>query len=265
MNRNNPYHSPEGAVSEGALRRRIFFINLFCILIAIGLSLWFLIALRVETVTVEGVREITETDVLDAANIKKGKHLFAISEKKIEKTVSSLSPYVESVTVTRFFPSTITVTVNEHKPLYRAEKDGTWYLLSRDLTVLEITVDEVFASAKAPCLLTLPTIKEGTLGSALTLLDTAEDSRVKALLSVFAKYSLTDQLTELNVRKSRDITAVVSGQYTICFGDDDEMSKKLKLCQKAVRYLGENMGRVAGILYAWTPEEVSFVMTGVAN
>ena len=43
------------------------------------------------------------------------------------------------------------------------------------------------------------------------------------------------------------------------------MSKKLKLCQKAVRYLGENMGRVAGILYAWTPEEVSFVMTGVAN
>ncbi len=265
MNRNYPYQTMQASVSEGSLRRRIFFIKLFSIIAAIGLCLWFVLALRVETVRVEGVREITETDVLDAANIKMRKHLFALNEKKIKKTVSALNPYVKSVEILRAYPSTVTILVTEHEPIYRAEKNGTWYLLSSDLVILETTVDEVFAGTKAPCLLSLPGFKEGSLGERLTLLDKTEDTRVKELLSIFADFPVTKNFTSLDVRAMSDITAVVSKQYTVCFGDSAEIEKKLRLCQKSVRYLSENMGRVAGILYAWTPDEISFVMTGVAN
>ena len=265
MNRNNPYQTMQASVSEVSLRRRIFFINLFSIIAAIALCLWFLLALRVETVQVVGVREITETDVLDTAHIKIRKHLFALNEKKIETAVDTLSPYVKSVEISRTYPSTVTITVTEYEPLYRVEKNGTWYLLSSDLVIIETTVDEVFAAAKAPCLLSLPGFKEGTLGETLQLLNTTEDTRVKKLLSVFADFSVTKSFTSLDVSVSSDITAVVSKQYTVCFGDSEKLEKKLRLCQKSVRYLSENMGRVAGILYAWTPDEISFVMTGVAN
>lgn len=265
MNRNNPYYAPQSSVSEASLRKRIFFINLFSFLVAIGLCLWFLLALRVETVIVEGAREVTETDVLDAASIKTRKHLFALNEKKITKNITALSPYVKSAEISRAYPSTVTITVTEHEPLYRAEKNGVWYLLSPDLVILEITADEIFASTKAPCLLTLPVFKEGALGEALSLADQDEDARVKELLSVFAEFSVTRKLTSLDIKEPCGITAEVSEQYTVFFGDSEGIEKKLKLCQKSVRYLSENMGRVAGILYAWTPDEISFVMTGVAN
>lgn len=265
MNRNNPYYAPRSSVSETSLRRRIFFINLFSLLAAIGLCLWFLLALRVQTVEVAGAHEITETDVLDAANIKTRKHLFALNEKKIEKNITALSPYVKGAEITRAYPSTVIITVTEHEALYRAEKNGTWYLLSPELVILETTADEIFASSKAPCLITLPVFKEGTLGETLILSDKAEDARVKKLLSSFAEFSVTRSLTSLDIKDSCNITAVVSEQYTVCFGDSTGIEKKLELCQKSVRYLSENMGRVAGILYAWTPDEISFVMTGVAN
>ena len=232
MNRNNPYQTMQASVSEGSLRRRIFFINLFSIIAAIALCLWFLLALRVEIVQVEGVREITETDVLDAANIKMRKHLFALNEKKIEKAVDTLSPYVKNVEISRTYPSTVTITVTEHEPLYRAEKNGTWYLLSPDLVILETTIDEVFAGAKAPCQLLIPGFKEGALGETLTLLDKTEDTRVKKLLSVFADFSVTESFTSLDVSVSSDITAVVSKQYTVCFGDSEKLEKKAKSLPK---------------------------------
>ena len=113
MNRNNPYQTMQASISEVSLRRRIFFINLFSIIAAIALCLWFLLALRVETVQVVGVREITETDILDAAHIKIRKHLFALNEKKIETAVDTLSPYMKSVEISRSYPSIVTITVTE--------------------------------------------------------------------------------------------------------------------------------------------------------
>ena len=132
------------------------------------------------------------------------------------------------------------------------------------MIVLDISTDEIYAKEKADCLLEIPKIKEGTIGNTLIPLDKKEQKRIENILALFANSALTEKLSRLNLTEAFGITAVVSDLYTVHLGNEEKLSQKLALCQKSIRYLETHMSRVQGILYARTPKEISFIMTGVA-
>lgn len=267
MYQQNPYSAPppRKALTERAIRRKLFLIRAFFAIVAAVAVVWFLISCRVETVSVQGLAHLSEAEVLDAVNIKSGKHLFAVNENKAKKSVLALSPYASDVTVTRILPKTIVITVSERKALYYVLCEGEYYLLSEDLTVLEKSYDKFFAASEAQCELLVGTVPKTEIGEMLTFENKEEQKRLRALLVIFAKSPLVESMTSLDLREPYGISAVVADQYTLKFGSEDALAQKLALCEKSVNYLTSHMGRVAGILYATSPEKVSFVMTGVAD
>lgn len=268
MYQKNPYSTPppRTTVTQSALRRKLFLIKAIFVIVAVIAVFWFLTSCRIETITVQGASQISETEVLEDINIKTGKHLFSVTEKKISQAVKAISPYVRDVTVTKRLPSTLIIHVSEREARYHTEYEGEYYLLSEDLIVLEKAYDAILAVSIAPCKLLLSDIIEETsIGEKLAFKEKSEQIRTEELLKTFEQSPLTEKMTELDLREPYGLCAIVSGQYTLKFGSAENLSKKLTLCQKSVSYLSSHMGRVTGILYATDAEKVSFVMTGVAN
>jgi cell division septal protein FtsQ len=60
---------------------------------------------------VENAIAVPQPTILDAANVKAGRHLYSVGEAQIERRITASSPYVKSVTLKRKLPSTLRILI----------------------------------------------------------------------------------------------------------------------------------------------------------
>ncbi|MCI0695244.1 FtsQ-type POTRA domain-containing protein [candidate division KSB1 bacterium] len=80
---------------------------------------------RVQKVTVIGCKTLSEPEVLAAAKAPLNKSIFDVEFAAITKRVETL-PFVERVQVSRIFPSTLVIAVQERRPLALINNAGLW-------------------------------------------------------------------------------------------------------------------------------------------
>ena len=91
--------------------------------------------------------EISVEDILEAANIQKGKSIFSISESKVVSNIESQFPTLRVKGVERVFPNKIIISLVERIPLIAIKfKDKNEYLVLDNnmcvITKIEYTSDE---------------------------------------------------------------------------------------------------------------------------
>lgn len=256
-------------MTVGALKRRRFFIVFIIGAIALLATVYFSVFCRVKLVTVENNVKITDPIILSEVNIPPYRHLYSLSERKVEKEILAISPYVKSVEMERKWPSEIILILEEYSADYYIIEDGRCFLLSDTLFVLEeIPLTEIEEHGAA--YLALPEIKADeyytiAVGTTLRFADKENDTYIGGLMQTVSASPLSEGITSLTLDEKANITADIDGKYHLKLGNAKELEKKLALCEASVRYLTENMAGVTGTLHAWTTEKTTFEITGVVE
>lgn len=261
-------------VMPTTLRFRNFLITFGFTVAAIILSVWFLVACRVETVLVENTIAVPQPTILDAANVKAGRHLYAVSEAKIERRIKGSSSYVKSITIKRELPSTLRILVEEYDLSYYIEYEGRYYLLTHELLVLEETTPED-AVLKGAVPLLLPKLKAPKTSkedsNAPKILETMETLEFETktdlelsqtFLRALAKTDFADAVTSVDISDSLCLQISVSDKYTVLLGNEKDIENKLSRVENALTYLSETMYGLTGILHAEKDAPISFEITG---
>lgn len=113
------------------LRRTALGLSALLPFLALG---WLLLAspwLKVSEVTVDGTSRLTTSRVELAAGVAAGTPLARVDTGAVERRVKRL-PAVESVEVTRSWPSTLVVSVRERHAVVGVLDGGTWTLVDAD-------------------------------------------------------------------------------------------------------------------------------------
>ncbi len=259
-----------------ALRFRNALIRLFFLAAAVLLSVFFLKECRIETVAVEQNLHVPSTVILEATDIKAGRHLFAVSEKKLAAAVKASSPYIKNVSVSRTLPKTITVSVEEYELAYYIEFEGTYYLLSSELIVLEETTpadaSELGASPLTLKPLQPPEPEEDapqdapvrlTIGEVIAFKTKSDFAWTKKLLDLIRASGLAHEVSAIDLSDPFDITISVSDQYEVILGNEKLFENKLRRVDAAIGLLQETMFGVSGTVFARKDAPVTFEITGV--
>jgi len=86
---------------------------------------------QVKEVSVRGLKELTEKDILKLAGIKPQQNLLAVSTDAVVRKVSQ-NPWVKEVNVGRELPNKLVLEVKERIPLALLRQSGDFYLVDRE-------------------------------------------------------------------------------------------------------------------------------------
>ncbi len=263
--------------SPAALKLRNFLIVFAFTAVTLLVTIAFLLFCRVETVVITGAEAVPQPMIMDAAAIKAGRHLFGINQSKIEGDILEKSPYIQSVSFRRKFPSTIEIHIEEYDLSYYIEYEDRYYLITSDLFILEETTPED-AAQKGAVPLTLPKIKDPKVSkenpdapkvlTPMTTLtfDTKTDKEwVLSLLSAIDETAFRKKITSVMLHDPFDFRLYVSGKYTVLLGNRKDFEQKLLRVEHALSHIHETMYGLTGIFHAEKDAPVTFALTGVTD
>ncbi|WP_329165452.1 FtsQ-type POTRA domain-containing protein [Streptomyces sp. NBC_01267] len=123
---------PPGAGGPGRLRlrgRRLLILVLAVAVVLVSGGIWALYGstwLRAERVRTSGVRVLTRDQVESAAAVPIGAPLISVDTTAVENRLRNKLPRIDSVTVTRSWPHTISLKVTERKPVLLMKSSGKY-------------------------------------------------------------------------------------------------------------------------------------------
>lgn len=215
-------------------REMIFIVTLFLIVIAI-FSLLFSNYLKLRTIDVEGNKQISKEEILEAGNINNDLRTWTIKDDEIRNNIQSKFEIFKSVSVLSKLPSTIEVKVEEYKFIAQIKKqDGSFEIIMENgksyngnvrnnynLPILENfhddtnKLDEIYKN--------LNNLKEEVRAQVSEIIDSEGDSviiymkdgqKVKALRARFSdKLNYYNQISKYIEDKNNTTLNLINGAY----------------------------------------------------
>lgn len=191
-------------------RRRSRFGVLFKLLCAVAvvaaLTFGATVFFQVETIAVTGNSRYTQEEIIAASGVQTGDNLFRLSKRQISEQILHQLPYVESVSILRGLPSTLTFQVTEWDAVAQVEvyaqgqaqdsgQDGETqqaWLISVGGKLLE----PVSASRTAPISVTGLTVLAPEAGSMLAV-PQDQQSKLTALTNVLEQLQAQDMMSRV--------------------------------------------------------------------
>ena len=111
-----------GQQRKKRFRRRLFYLSLILLICAAFFAVCVLVFFNVGEIELIGLERCDETAVRAALGVSPGDNLFSFRAGDVESALKKAFPYIGSVEVTRGFPTTLTVTVQEEIPVTYVEQ-----------------------------------------------------------------------------------------------------------------------------------------------
>lgn len=113
------------------------------------IALLCVVILKINTIEVVNTDRYTETQVIEAAGIKKGSSMLFLNVEKINKKIEKALPYTQNVKTERKWPDKITIKTETAVATFAVDTGKGYILLSDSCKVLE-TSAEFLVSTAAP-------------------------------------------------------------------------------------------------------------------
>ena len=228
----------------------------------IAFAIWFLIFCRVKTVNIYNNVYTVSEDIVVSSKIKAGNHMFGLDLNQSKTDILKNNSYIKSVKIDRKLFDEINISVVEYKPLFYTSYENEKYVLSIDLHVLgkyEGDTETVYGLRE----LVLPKLKTCEIGKKLEL-DDGVITEYEEILKTLSESGLGEGISRFSLKSKYDLEVLYNNKYTLVFGSHKDLSKKISTCIRAIEYISSNTPNVTGVLYAYSPDEVSFQITGGA-
>ena len=201
---------------------------------------------NINSITVSGDDVYSNTDIIEASDVKTGDNLIFVSAKKINKKITENLPYVKSVKIKRHLPATLEIVVTKTVAEYGVLIDTQYSLLDGDGKVLEKGLDFVGENI---IVANLGKVTSAETGKIIELEDSKIFDKLIKLKSAFSETGLTG-ITSADLTNIYDIRLVYEGRITLILGetDSDSLVHKLALAKEAIKTQDEENNTYRGTI-----------------
>ena len=248
-----------------SLKLKRLIIKLIFIVLTLVIAALFLLTFKIKDVQTDGNVYTPEEDIVSAAAINVGSHIYSIDKNAIAENVMRKNPYVISVSVRRTLPSTLRLIVTEDKPAFYSLVGDDFCVISPSLRVLEKHASSEQLSGRGLIPIVLPETKSAQPGTEIVFRDKKDGEVCRSLIEKFLSSDISEQISSIDLSERFDITLMYNKKYTVVFGDYSDIDKKLRLAVKTIRHVEETMPTVKGTVYASIEGEASFLVTGTVS
>lgn len=232
--------------------------KLLCILTAAAaLTFGATVFFQVETIVVSGNSRYTQEEIIAAVDVHIGDNLFRMNKFQRIEQAEELLPYLESMTIRRSLPSTLTITVKEWEAVAQVPGGEENWLISVGGKLLEQAPPDLGAIAVTGLTALAP-----HPGQPLSV-SQEEMPRLEALLElleVLQEQNMIQDVSAIELTATR-ITMEYQGRFTVKLLLNGDFSYRMKVLQEVVPELNERMGEDVRGSWDLTQEEYPAVFS----
>lgn len=205
------------------------------IVVGLVLTAYLTPLMSVRSTDIRDNRAVSGAQVLDAAAVAPGTPLLQVDTRAVAQRVAAI-PSVESARVQRSYPSTLTITVTERRPVAVVKDGDQVHVLDRGgVRYLTFSSKEGADNPVPPEMAKLPVLDTPNPG--------ASDPTTRAALTAAAGLPepLATQVTRVAATSPVDIEFTLTGERTVVWGDSERGAEKARtlgylLTRKASNY-----------------------------
>ena len=230
----------QGQQRKKRLRRRIFYLALILLISAAFFAVCVLVFFNVGEIELVGLERCDAAAVREALGVSVGDNMFSFRAGDVESALKKAFPYIASAEVSRGFPTKLTVTVEEEKPAACVEQYGEYFVLSRDLKVLERLTD------KPEGLLFLSTSPTDVciVGRTAVFADQRVANTIVRLLDALDGSGILDKIVSVDMTNRFEIYFWYEDRFYVYMGTVDDAEIKTAFLVKVIEKLGNNRGTI---------------------
>lgn len=219
-------------------RRRAFYGPVAFLVACAALIFLMSIFFRVSVVEVQGNSYYTAQEVQDAAGIVEGDNLFFINRFRVVSGIFARLPYIEDVSIKRYLPNKVVLTVNECKALGYVSVEGEAWVIDRSCRILTKASEEereALIEIRGVTPLTTEIGKVFTTGDD----DTGKFEYLTEILDQLQERGLYGQVNYIDMTNLNSPTMGFLGRFTVKLGESGETEYRLAKLLSAVSQLTE--------------------------
>ena len=154
--------------------------------------------LAIKEISVRGVKELTEQDILALANIEPRANILSVSTDAVAKKISA-NPWVKQIYVGRELPDRLVLDVRERTPIALVKQSGAFYLMDAGGVVFKKLSkgDDVDLAIVTGVNMQSPS-QSGLLIDALKLLETMSSADYQSFLGTISEMHI-DEMFGLSI------------------------------------------------------------------
>lgn len=222
---------------KNILSRQKIIVTLFLILF-IGIGVLLTPVFNVQKITVSGNNYISTDKILEISTAKTNKNIFLFRKSEAEKKIGELS-FADEVTVTRIFPSEVSIVIKECVPLAQIKCGQSLYLIiDKNGKILDTA--GVTDKYSVP-VISDAEVSEFAVGEKVNTENDDGLKRILELLSELEHNGLTEKVTTVYADDIR-VHAVLNGNIDCDFGYEDNLSYRVKFVKECLEKIPEGQG-----------------------
>lgn len=241
-------------------RAAVFAVCFLIIAVLVFIVLCQTVLFPIKTITVTGNTTYSAEQIVDESGIAIGDKLFAVSQNKVNNSLTTFLPYVKNVKIKRVLFDAVELQITETSPTFCYSSGGKFFTADADNKILESFVIQPSDTT----LITFSNSADFKVGYIAEL----SDNQFELVTEIHSKLLENGISAEsINVSNKNAITAKINGRFTVDFGSSDELQGKtahlLGMLEEIDLKNGNNcVGKID--LSAWSNEkrEGYFELTG---
>ena len=213
------------------MRRRVFYIALFSVLILVSTAICFFVLFKIKTVSVEGATRYSEEEIVAAFGVEEGSNLYSFNADDMEQSLVMSLPYINKVVIERDLPSTVIIHVEEKQPCMYVEINEEKYLLTDDMHILEYTASEDKLYGLLKIRMEPKSVSRCIVGEKLEFMDVRTGDIVAQAYSEITKAGILSRVGYIDANNRFGIYIGMDDCYDVYMGDIEEFDTKLNFAK----------------------------------
>ena len=179
----------------------------------------------IKTIKVKNNKIVKLSEIKNYANYSLGENIFRFNKNKLETKISK-DIYIRSASIKKIYPNTIEVTVEETKDICYFEIGKDKFFVDSDFNVVK-NKDRIDYSKIVKIV--------GANENLSKINNLKSDEKFYEFLKNLFSHKVLNQLTEINVYNSNDITLLTKNEIRVLFGDLNDSEKKSNNISKILK------------------------------
>lgn len=228
------------------IKRRVLTAVLLVFLCAVFFLGTLGIFFRISEVSVSGNDVYNDQDIIDASGIEYGANIYLLDTGRVESLLKAEFPFIKYVKISRDIPQRVVLNVECDKALYYVEICGEYFVVSRELRVLERDSSLETITGRYPEIKRLLTsdIEEAVVGRNLVFTRDNYFEAVKDFLDILEVTECFEGLTTIDIRDRFSISLIYNHRLKASLGDPTDAELKLRFMYEVIKDLGDQSGTI---------------------
>ncbi len=202
------------------------FITVIFALVVLSLTVFF----RIDTIRVKGSAKYSAEQIIASSGIRKGDNLIRLDKAKAKQSVLKTLVNVDTVIISRKFPSEVIITITPCEPMASIEYNGQYYVISKNGKIIE---DKLSLPKEKLILIKGFDPVKAELNVKVKSKDPEKERIINNLIAEFDNSKLTN-ITKIDISDRLNIKFSYKDRIDIEIGSSSDMEYKIRFIKATI-------------------------------